>query len=151
MVDGSSWVADQVERVTGISPNAKVDTRHESAFVYDGSVVYYFDNSTGEKIEDCWIQDDSDTVDGLCVEVEGVEYTAKKNSRYPAQNFWTLLANGKPFATIEPTDRDGWRGTFQTTGLSRALWGMSDNCSLEDRVQKMHNGYKEFLARVEVI
>jgi hypothetical protein len=84
--------------------------------------------------------------------IDGAVYTVKKNNRIKWAEFWTLLRNGKPFATIEHTEKDGWSGSFFTTDLGRgALWGRSPKVSLERRVHIMHDAHVETLKRLIVI
>ena len=86
------------------------------------------------------------------VTIDGRVYTLKRNKRIKWAEFWTLLRDGKPFSTLEYTERDGWRGTFTTKDWrGGALWGMSDNVSLEDRVFKQHQAHKEAMARLVII
>lgn len=158
MTKRAKWLSEQIQKVQARNlgnPNLRVEDGINCVYVYVGSVVHYFeDTDAAPRFQDVWTDhgdEDYTTARTLCHSIDEVEYTATRNKRYPDRDYWTLLANGKPFATIEPTDRDGWRGTFSRTGLSNSLWGMSDACSLVARVEKMHNAAKEFLARVEVI
>ena len=52
--DPSDWVKEQVERIKSANPGATVDNRGQCAYVQVGTLVHYFDNSTGEHIEDAW-------------------------------------------------------------------------------------------------
>ncbi len=54
MAQASDWVQDQVERIKSANPGATVDNRGQCAYVHVGTLVHYFDNSTGEHIEDTW-------------------------------------------------------------------------------------------------
>ena len=156
MTQASKWVQEQVERIKSTNPGATVDNRGQCAYVHVGTLVHYFeDNAAAPQFHDCWVEagDDNEyeTAQTLDVEFDGVSYTAKKNGRYPDRDFWTLLADGKPFATIEADERYGWRGTFSISGLSRSLWVMTEGCGLIERVEKMHEGHKDFLSRCDVV
>jgi hypothetical protein len=87
-------------------------------------------------------------IETLSMEIEGHHYATRKNGRIKWAEFWTLLRDGKPLATLEHTDRYGWRGTFSTNRFNSALWCMSDNVSLDDRVRKMHDAHESFLSRL---
>ena len=54
MTQASDWVQEQVERIKSANPGATVDNRGQCAYVHVGTLVHYFDNSTGEHIEESW-------------------------------------------------------------------------------------------------
>ena len=54
MPQASEWVQEQVERSKSTNPGATVDNRGQCAYVQVGTLVHYFDNSTGEHIEESW-------------------------------------------------------------------------------------------------
>jgi hypothetical protein len=156
MTQVSEWVQEQVERIKSTNPGATVHNRGDCTYVHAGVVVHCFeDSAAAPRFHDCWVEagDDNEfeTALTLSVEFDGVLYTTEKNWRYPERDFWTLLADGKPFATIEAHERYGWRGTFSISGLSRCVWVMTEGCGLIERVEKMHEGHKDFLSRCEVV
>ena len=54
MTQAGEWVKEQVERIKSTNPDATVDNRGQCAYVHVGTLVHYFDNSTGEHIEESW-------------------------------------------------------------------------------------------------
>jgi len=80
-------------------------------------------------------------------EIDGYQYTIRKNKRIRWANFYTIMRDGKPFATIRYDAKDGWSGSYNVSRFYRMTWMMSANTSLEERVQKMHDGWEEARSR----
>ena len=92
----------------------------------------------------------STDISNLNISIDGVTYTAERNSRYSWAEFWTIIRDGKKFATVRWCDDNGWIGTFQTKGLRSGLWMMSNGSKLtiEDRIARLDETNKEFNKRL---
>ena len=88
---------------------------------------------------------------GTEISIDGVTYTLARNTRYSTCEFWTVFRDGKKFATVEWVKKEGWIGTFSTTGLRGSILWMcssSPNCSIEKRIAFLHEANKEFNKRL---
>jgi len=89
--------------------------------------------------------------DGMQITVDGIEYTIKKNKRIKWAELWFVVCDGRKIETIEFREKWGWAGTTWTSDYNGALWSMSENTTLIERIKKIAAARDYVAARCEFV
>lgn len=94
-----------------------------------------------------------------CIELDGHQFTFKANRRgkYYGDSYWTLLRDGKPFATVICDSSRGWEGVSDTSPSKGIHVSNNDplrNTSMEslayivDKLHRHDERFEDFISQI---